>query len=373
MCSDSPDMTAMNTAAAASAALGQEALAWYKQQYADSAPARADAAAAAKQVSAGQIKAADLSTAMAADYDKYNKETFRPLEQGIVADAQAYDTPEKRQAAADAAIADTNMAFDATNQARSRQLAANGVNPGDARSMAIMEGQGVSQAVANAGAAYKARKGVETVGHGMKMDAASLGRGLASSQATAAQVAMQQGNSGVANAGIPLAQGNQATTTTAQGFNAAMQGQQVAGNLYGQAANIQNQSGDDALWGAVGKLGGAAIMASDEKLKTDIETASDEEALEATKATPVKKWRYDPAKMASAGIQIPPGSEGENIGPMAQDVNEEMGDEAAPGGKQINLVTMNGITMKAVQALDKKVNKLAQMIGAGNLQAGAQA
>lgn len=33
---------------------------------------------------------------------------------------------------------------------------------------------------------------------------------------------------------------------------------------------------------------------------------------------------------------------------------------------------MNGITMKALQALDKKVSKLAAMIGAGDMQAGAE-
>ena len=63
--------------------------------------------------------------------------------------------------------------------------------------------------------------------------------------------------------------------------------------------------------------------------------------------------------------------EGEQTGPMAQDVAATMGEEAAPGGKKINLVAMNGKTMAAVQALDKKVDRLASMIAGGRLQAGA--
>lgn len=381
MCSSSPDMTAMNTAAAASAELGREALAWYKQQAAETQPARDALSAKALEVADQQLQSSRQQTALAQDYADYNRTTFRPLEQGLVADAQAYDTPERRQQAADTAIADTNMAFDKVGEATARRLAANGVDPGSTRAMSVMQGQGVQQATANAGAAFKARQGVETVGHAMKMDAASLGRNLPSAQATAAQTALQAGSSAVGNAGVPVTTANQNTALVGSGFGQAIQGQQVAGNLYGQAANIQNSSSNDGLWGALGQVGGAAITAwSDETLKKDVEPMDDDEALAATNATPVSKWEYDPAKMAARGIDIPPGGEGENVGPMAQDVNKTMGDKAAPGGKKLNLVTMNGINMKAIQAVDKKVDSLAQQVGnlaamirSGRVQAGAVA
>jgi hypothetical protein len=41
------------------------------------------------------------------------------------------------------------------------------------------------------------------------------------------------------------------------------------------------------------------------------------------------------------------------------------GDEAAPGGKKLNLISMNGKAMAAIQSLDKKVNRLAKIIEQG--------
>lgn len=370
MCADAPDMTAMNTAAAASAELGREALAYYKEKDAADAPMRQKLADTAYEVAQQQLTASKSATALSEDYANYNKTTFRPLEQGIVADAEAYDTPEKRQAAADSAISDTNIAFDSTNKMRQQQLAANGIDPGSARAMAAMEGQGVAQATTQAGAAYKARQGVETIGRGMKMDAASLGRGLASNQATSASLALQAGNNAVANTGVPVTASQNATQTMGNGFSTAVQGQKVAGNLYGQSANIQASNNDSGLFGALGQIGGAFI-ASDEKLKEDVEPADPEAALDEVTGTPVSNWKYDPAKMASEGIQMP--EDAEHTGPMAQDVKASMGEGVAPGGKKIDLISMNGKTMLAVQALDKKVSMLASMIQSGKFQAGAQA
>lgn len=393
MCSSAPNTDGINAAAIQTAELGKQALAWYQAKDVADKPMRDKLANQAYEVADQQMTSSKNSDALAADYADYNKTTFRPLEQGVVADAQNYDTPEKRQAAADAAMADTNMAFGSANKATAQQLAANGIDPGSTRAMSVMEGQGVNQATANAGAAFKARKGVESVGHAMQMDAASLGRNLPSAQATAAQNAIQAGNSSVANTGVPVTSANTATSLMGNGFSTAINGQQAAGNLYGQQAQIQNgaNSSNNGLWQAAGTAVGAyfggpagaavgAKVMSDENVKTDIKPVSDTEALAATNATPVKKWKYSPSKMAAEGVPIPPDATGENIGPMAQKVNETMGDTAAPGGKQLNLVTMNGINMKSIQAVDKKVVKLtkqvsslAAMIRDGKVQAGARA
>lgn len=379
MCSDAPDTSGMNAAAVANAEIARETLAWYREKDAADKPMKEKLADKAYEVADQQLTSSKANDALAADYANYNKTTFRPLEQGIVADAQNYDTPDKRNAAATAAIADTNKAFAQTNDAAARRLAANGIDPGSTRAMSVMQGQGVNQAVANAGAAFNARKGVETVGYARKMDAASLGRNLASSQATSADVALRAGNNSVANANAPLTASNQGATAFSQGMNTAVNANQSAGNLYGQVAGVENQTNaaKGAAWGALGsvtgQLGAAYITKSDENLKEDIEPVSDEEALAATNATPVKKWKYDPSKMAAEGVPIPADAAGENIGPMAQDVNKTMGDKAAPGGKELNLITMNGIAMKSIQALDKKVSKLAKMIEGGKIKAGATA
>lgn len=387
---DAPDTSGMNAAAVANADIARETLAWYREKDAADKPMKEKLADKAYEVADQQLTSSKANDALAADYANYNKTTFRPLEQGIVADAQDYDTPEKRNAAATAAMADTNKAFAQTNDAAARRLAANGINPGSTRAMSVMQGQDVNQAVANAGAAFNARKGVETIGHARKMDAASLGRGLASSQATSAQVALSAGNNSVNNANAPLSASNAGAAAYAQGMNTVTNANQSAGNLYGSQANIQQAGGGggglDALGNVVGQFAGSAggsaliskgitglIGMSDENVKKDIEPVSDEEALAATNATPVKKWKYDPAKMAAEGVPIPADAAGENIGPMAQDVNRTMGDKAAPGGKELNLITMNGIAMKSIQALDKKVSKLAKMIEGGKIKAGVAA
>ena len=43
---------------------------------------------------------------------------------------------------------------------------------------------------------------------------------------------------------------------------------------------------------------------------------------------------------------------------MAQSVRKTMGNAVAPGGKAIDIVSMNGKMMAAIQALSKKVNQL---------------
>lgn len=372
-CSSAPDTSGMNAAAVQAQQISAETLAWYKQKDAEDKPMRDAMSQKALEVANQQLQSSQTQNALAADYDAYNKSTFRPLEQGIVADAASYDTPGKRQAAADSAMADTNMAFAKSNDASARAMAANGINPGSARALSVMQGQGVDQATANAGAAFRARKGVETVGHAMKMDAASLGRGLASNQATSAQLALTAGNSAVGNAGVPLAASQASANQVGKGYGAALQGQQIAGNLYGQQAQIQGQNNDSGMWSALGQVGGQALSMyakSDKTLKKDIEPADPEQALKEVTKTPVSKWKYDAAKMAARGIAIEPGDEGENIGPMAQHVNATMGEEAAPGGKEINLISMNGKSMLAIQALDKKINKLSHLIKAGKLRAG---
>jgi hypothetical protein len=373
--SSQPDTSGLNAAAVTNSQVAADTLAWYKEKDARDRPMQQKLADKAYEVADQQLASSRTNDALAADYAAYNKNTFRPLEQGIVADAQGYDTPEKRQAAADSAIADTNMAFSKTNDATARALAANGINPGSTRAMSVMQGQAVDQAEANAGAAFKARKGVESVGHAMKMDAASLGRGLASSQATAAQTAIQAGNSSVGNAGAPITAANQNAATYGNGMNAVVNANNSAGNLYGQQANIWNTAKNNQNNYELGMVNAAtnAYKASDENLKTDIEPVDPDESLEEIVKTPVSKWKYDPSKIAAKGIDVPPEDMGENEGPMAQQVQKTMGDEVAPGGKEINLISMNGKSMAAIQALDRKVTKLAKMIQSGQVKAGEKA
>jgi len=231
-----------------------------------------------------------------------------------------------------------------------------GVNPNSGRMMAMGNQMALGEAVAKAGAANKARDAVETQGFARKMDAASLGRGLASNQATSAGVALNAGNSAVNSAGQTMQQANQSANMMGQGFNTAIQGNNSAGQLYSSAAQIQNVArGQDMqlLGNAMGAAATAFKPTSDKNKKKNIRPVSDEQALKAVEKTPVSSWDYKDGA----------GDGGFHIGPMAQHVQKNMGEEAGPGGKQIDLVTMNGMNMAAIAALSKKVDKLAKAKG----------
>lgn len=91
----------------------------------------------------------------------------------------------------------------------------------------------------------------------------------------------------------------------------------------------------------------AGLESSDINVKEGISKFSPREALDKLKKTKVYNWFYRQGK----------GAKGEHTGPMAQDVKQNFGEEAAPGGTKIDLVTQNGNNMAAIQALDEKVDK----------------
>ena len=354
MCADSPDYSGMNRAAESNAALSKEALDFYRQVYAEQKPAREAAAKVAMDVANQQLESSRQNTAISNDYWNYQKNTFRPLEEGIVADAQTYDTTARRDAAASEAVADVGMQAELARQAQTRQQQRMGVNPASGKALALQSQIGMAEAAAKAGAANSARDKVELQGYARKMDAANLGRGLASSQATSAGVALNAGNSAVGNAGVPLTQANQAAATMGQGFNTAIQGNNSAGQLYGQAAQIESQA-NSGLMGDLATIGMSAAKlwgTSDKNKKKDIKPVSDEKALEAVKKTPVSRWKYKDGE----------GDGGTHVGPMAQHVNKNMGEQAAPGGKMVDLISLNGMNMAATAALARKVDKLAKKV-----------
>lgn len=359
MCSDAPDMSGANRAAEANAEIAKESLAFYKQVYAEGAPDRARAAETAFKTSEAQLASMKQNDEISKDYWDYQKGTFRPLEKGIVADAEAYDTAERRDAEAGKAVADVGMQAALAQKKQERDMTRMGVNPNSSKFAATANQMSLGEASAKAEAAGKARSMVETTGFARKMDAASLGRGLASSQATSAGVSLNAGNSAVSNAGVPLQQAQSAAATMGQGFSQATSANNSSGQLYATAAQAQGQ--DSGIMGALGSVAGAwagsasgskmiSGWLSDETKKTDIKPVTDEQALEAVEKTPVSTWKYKPGMADGAS----------HTGPMAQDVQKNMGDAVAPGGKQIDPITMNGITMASIAALSRKVDKLAK-------------
>ncbi len=56
----------------------------------------------------------------------------------------------------------------------------------------------------------------------------------------------------------------------------------------------------------------------------------------------------------------------EHVGPMAQDVNKHLGDEYAPGGKSIDVVSLNGASMAAIKELANEQDKMKSSLGKDN-------
>ena len=358
LCGSKTDTSGMNAAALANSQVAKDALDWYREAYADQAPLRQQAADKALAVSDAQLASMKQNDDISNDYWNYQKDTFRPLEGKIIADAQSFDSPERQNQNAAKATADVQQAFDNSQGQMQRSLERRGVNPSSGAALALNNQMSMQKAAALAGASNKARTDIELQGYARKMDAANLGRNLASNQATSAGVAMTAGNSAVNNAAIPLTQAQSATNMAGQGFNTAIQGNNSAGSIYGQVAQLENQDSGllNGLGSSIGQVAGSAAISyfmSDKNAKKNIKPVSDAAALKAVKATPVSSWRYKDGQ----------GDGGAHVGPMAQNVRKTMGEMAAPGGKQIDLISMNGISMAAIAALDRKVGRLERRAG----------
>lgn len=351
--SDAPDFSGQNAAALKQADLSAEQLAWAKQIYADSAPDRANATKRANDISDAQLAAMKKQSALTDDYAKYQSDTFRPLEKGIVADAQGYDTQARRDAAAGAALADVENTLATQRGATVREMERKGVNPSSGAAMSLANSMDLGAAALKSKAAGDARTRVETMGAARKMDAASLGRNLPSSQATSAGLALTQGNASAGNAQVGSGMAAQGAQILNAGYSGAQAGLAGAANTYGNINNLQqriqanNSANDSATMGALGQVAGALFL-SDKRAKRNVKPVSGKTSLKAIRKIPVSKWKYKDGA----------GDGGSHVGPMAQDVRASLGDAAAPGGTAIDPISMHGHALGAIKELDKRMLRL---------------
>ncbi len=363
---DGPDTSGVNDAARKNADLSGEALAWAKQRYAEEAPVRQAAIDMAMKTANQQFDIAKQNADISKDYYDFQKGTFRPLEQGIVKAAQEFDTPERRELKAGQAVAGVNTQIDNARAAMRERIASRGVDLGSGNVMAQEAAMAVQGGASAAAAANKAREDVELQGYARKMDAANLGRGLASSQATSAGVALNAGNSSVNNAQVPVAIGQQATQTVQSGIQQALGANASSGSLYGQAGQLDlaKRGQDMKFVSDAAESAAAAYGASDENIKDGTgKKMSPAKALGAILDTPVHEaWTYSPEKGGPDDGRTP------HDGPMAQDVQRNMGGKVAPNGKVIDLISMNGVLMAGIQGLAKEVAGLKKEVKSGNGQ-----
>lgn len=359
------------------AKLGRDQFEWYKAEYERTQGQRDAAAALDAKVSEAQLRGMETATRQAEELDQRNKSVFRPLEDKIVADANNFDTEAKREELAGQAITDVNTAFDSARGQSARSLARVGVAPGSGRALSMENQVTTAQALAGAGAATKARRDATAEGYARRMDAVGLGKGIVGNQVTMQQIAQNGGAQAVAAAGSGVNVAQSGAGLMGQGFGGAQNGLANQASIYGMANRFRSQAdqqqsaamtqigqgigwatGDAGIQAAMLKNGG---IFSDEEIKSGTGKPVDtKKALEEVDATQVDDgWTYDESKGAPAG------SGGtERTGPMAQEVQRTMGNKVAPGGKVIDVVSMNGKLMASMQELSKRVKKIERRVAA---------
>ena len=252
---DAPDYTplanASNAAADKMSALGQEQLAFSKQQYAENAPLMKDIATQQKLAMEQQLE-------QGKDYYDYRKETYRPLEKGIVADAQAFDTDAYRNQLATKAAADSGLAFGRTQQANERAMASMGVNPNSGRFQGLGAQSALMQSANRAGAMTGTRERAQQTGYARKLDAAGLGRGLSGASTAAYGSAISAGSQA---GGLYGMAGQQHLGGMAQGAGTIGSGLNMQIGGLSNALNAQTQyavnAPDNSFLGNIGGIMGA--------------------------------------------------------------------------------------------------------------------
>lgn len=270
----------------------------------------------------------------ATDRARY-QETFVPLENAMIAEAQAYDTPEARASAATEAVADVRQQAAIARAGAERRSMAMGVTPDSGRYAGETRRGATSEALASAGAGNMARRQVEETGRSLRAGAVNLGRGFAINPAT---------SMGLSNG------------AASSGFSGAMQGQAQMGSLLNTQYQQQMQ-GYQAKQSALGGLGsalgsafgatngfgmlGPMALASSKDMKTDKKPVMG--ILDAVKEMPVEKWTYKDGA----------GDGKTHIGPYAEDFQAKTG---LGDGKSISVIDALGVTMGAVKELAQKVD-----------------
>jgi hypothetical protein len=251
--------------------LGREQLGFSRQQYAELAPI-------IQGIAKSQQQAQEEQMGQARDYYDYMRSTYRPVERGLAAEAQKFDTEAYREQLASKAAADVGKAFTQTQAAQQRAMGAMGINPNSGR-FASMQGQAnLGLAAQRAAAMTGTRQQAQQMGYARKLDVAGLGRGLAGASTAAYGSAT---NAGSAAANSYMAPGNQFTQGFGSGAGIVGQGLQMQNQGLGQILNTQGQlygqsmAGQQEMFGSLigagAKAGTAYMMMSDIRVKENIE------------------------------------------------------------------------------------------------------
>lgn len=214
-----------------------------------------EAKAFARQVGQSQIDAMNLQMGYAKEDRQRYKDVFLPMQDKFISEANAYDTPERREAEASRQMVDVQRQAEAQRNNADQRLRSMGIDPSQFRSASLINQMGVATAANQALAGNQARQQIEDRGRALRADAINMGMGLPA-QASAGFGGAGQAGAGAINAGqasqqaqLGAIQGGAGVMGTGMGFRSQalnnvaaltgspMQWAQMGGGMMGQAAN----------------------------------------------------------------------------------------------------------------------------------------
>lgn len=360
---DPPDYTPVANAnkevAELQMAQADKNLAFQKEQYADLKPyvqAQLDQGlASANTQNAIMQQNADYAAAQRAKTDAM----FDPVKQQMVKESMDYGGAADQSALAQSAAANVDAQFDAQRSATQRNLTSMGVNPNSGKFVSSDRALGIAQAGQRAAQQTAARQTAKDKGISLRAGAANYGAGLGNASANAYNTAVGAGSAAAGSAGAGIGGANQSAAGVSNAYggynnvaNTMMQGNQMAMSGLNTIAGVNqaNAQGTNQLIGTAAGLGLLALSSKD--AKEGKAPVSEEQVLDRIKDVPVESWKYKDGM----------GDGGSHIGPYAEDVQASLGDAVAPGGKAIDMVSMQGAQLAAIKALDKKVSALQKRV-----------
>jgi hypothetical protein len=226
----------------------------------------------AQQVGQVQMDAMNQQMGYAQEDRARYKDVFLPMQDQYIEEAQAYDTPERREAEAARQMVDVQRQADAQRANADARLRAMGVDPSQVSSGALMQQLGTATAANQALAGNFGRQNIEDRGRSMREAAINLGNGLPVQSQAGYGGSTNSGNSAMGAAlggqGAQLGAINAATSLGGQGLayrqNALQSSAQLtgsptqwagiagnsmglAGNQYNNAANTMTQGFNNSL------------------------------------------------------------------------------------------------------------------------------
>lgn len=297
-------------------------------------------------------------------WDNY-RNTFQPIERKVADEAMNYDGAAETARRTGLAAGTVQKQSDAAYEMNARRMASMGISPTSGRTQQSMTDQANTTALAKAGAINSERNNTKMTGMSLRQGAANLGRGISGTSLAQAGMGIGAGQAAAGTMGASTGQRSGALAPANSLYGGATSAYDSAGGMGIDRFKEQaksNQYGSEGMGEIVGVLGsvagayfssGAWAASSSKKGKKDVAPVDDGAAMEAMRKVPSKEWTYKP------GV----GDGGRHVGPMAEDMQAAAGDGVAPGGKQIDMISMMGMQHAATRDVDVRLQAVEQKVG----------